>query len=292
MHKILFPALLILSLSFSATAQRGYVRRAVEKNQEEKHEGERQKGEKAVDERLDTWDEKDKQQRAGIKPFPTMSMTLVMEYPEKPKNNASISYYYKNYDCASVMTFESRKSEMDRTIMNFKEGKSIMLMTDKKGKKTGMQMELKTMDWAVKGAVEKENRMLEEGDATLVATDEYQTIEGYKCRKYNYENEKYRSEIWVSTDVKIDYNQFNNAMYSAFASSRSATNNAYHKAGMKGVVIRMHVFPKDRHIDESIMTFKNFKLGSVPDEMFSTAGYEVTQMPSIRDMWNGYKDER
>jgi hypothetical protein len=40
------------------------------------------------------------------------------------------------------------------------------------------------------------------------------------------------------------------------------------------------------------MIFKNIKMGSVPDEMFNTSGYEITQMPSIRDMWNATKDER
>lgn len=294
--KKLLLILLCAGISATTFAQRGYVRRAVkddiEKKQEEKYQEDRNNGEKAVDERLDTWDANDKKNRAGIQPFPTMSMTLVMDYPEKPKNNGQIEYYYKNYDCAAVMNFENNKKGNDRVIMNFKEGKSTILMTDKRGNKTGMTMDLKMVDWAAKSAIKKDEKMLQNGEATLVETSEYKTIEGYKCRKYLYENDKYQNEIWITNDSKLKTADLSRAMSSAFMHNADPNQTVYAKAGMKGVLIQTHMIPKTKSLDECIMTFKNFKLGSVNEAMFSTAGYEITEMPSMRDMWDNYKQEK
>ncbi len=284
-----------MSLFVTATAQRSYVRKAVkddiEKKQAEKYEGDRQKGEDAVDERLDKWDENDKKYRAKIEPFPTMSYTMDIENVDNPKNNGSIQYYFKDFECATENNFEKRGNGETRTIMNFKAGTSVILTTDKKGRKTGMEMELKSFDWAIKGAVKKDENMMKNHEASVKETNEYQTIEGYKCRKYLYENEKYRSEIWITNDLKIDYKKFNSSMSSIF-STQPTGNNEYYKAGMKGIMIRTHIFPIDKRMDETIMTMKNFKLGSVDQSKFSTEGYKVEKMPSIRDMWNNYKDEK
>jgi hypothetical protein len=51
------------------------------------------------------------------------------------------------------------------------------------------------------------------------------------------------------------------------------------------------MIPKQNKQDECIMTFKNIKLGSVPDAMFSTAGYEVMKMPSFQDMMNNASED-
>ncbi|MBK8145026.1 MAG: DUF4412 domain-containing protein [Bacteroidetes bacterium] len=275
----------------SLQAQRNYVRRAIEKDMEKKYEDDRQKGVDAVDERLDKWEESDKAKRAAIEPFPTMSMSMRIEYPEKPKNNVTIQYYFKNYSCASIFKMERESNGMDRMIMNFKEGKSTLLMTDRKGRKTGMVMELKNFDWAVKSGIEKNNKLLEDGDATLTATDEYKTIEGYKCRKYLYEDQNYKSEMWVSNNVGMEHVKFNKAVYSAFANSKNPNNNAYYKAGMNGVVIQTHMYPKGGRSEEAIMTMQNIKADYAPDEMFSTSGYEITVMPSMKDMWKSANEK-
>lgn len=275
----------------SVHAQRNYVRRAIEKDMEKKYEDDRQKGVNAVDERLDKWEESDKAKRASMEPFPTMSMSMSIEYPEKPKNNVTIHYYFKNYSCASIFKMEKESNGMDRMIMNFKDGKSTLLMTDRKGRKTGMVMELKNFDWAVKSGMEKNNKLLEDGDATITATDEYKTIEGYKCRKYLYEDQNYKSEMWVSNSVGIEHFKFNKAVFSAFANSKNPNNNAYYKAGMNGVVIQTHMYPKGGRSEEAIMTMKNIKADYAPDEMFSTAGYEITVMPSMKDMWKSANEK-
>ena len=144
---------------------------------------------------------------------------------------------------------------------------------------------------AAKAAVKKDQAMLEKGEAEIKATDEYKTIEGYKCRKYIYENDKYISELWVTNDNKLDYVKMNNALFNVFANSKDPNQNAYYKAGMKGFTIQTHMMPKDKRMQECIMTMKDIKLGSVPAEMFSTAGYEITDMPSIRNMWDSFKEE-
>jgi hypothetical protein len=214
-----------------------------------------------------------------------MSMSMSIEYPEKPKNNVTVDYYFKNYDCAAIFTTQKNNGGMDRMIMNFKEGKTTMLSTDRKGRKTGMVMEMKNYDWAVRNAVDKNNKMVENGDASITPTDEYKTIEGYKCRKFLYEDQNNKIDMWVCKDVGMDYLKFNRAASSAFSNSKTPASDAYRKAGIDGVVIQTHIYAKGGRNEEAIMTTKNIKPGNAPDEMFSTAGYEVTKMPSLKDMW-------
>ena len=73
--------------------------------------------------------------------------------------------------------------------------------------------------------------------------------------------------------------------------AKSEHNNAYYKAGINGVVIQNHMMPKGGRGNETIMTMKNIRANYAPDEMFSTAGYEITKMPSMRDLWNSAKEE-
>jgi hypothetical protein len=60
---------------------------------------------------------------------------------------------------------------------------------------------------------------------------------------------------------------------------------------MNGMLIQNHMIPKQNKQDECIMTFKNIKLGNVPDAMFSTTGYEVMKMPSFQDMMNNASED-
>ncbi len=292
MKKIVFVCTLGLLSASGIFAQSGYGRNEAEKDIEKKYEADRQKGVGAVYERLDQWDANDKAKRANIEPFPNMSMQMQIEYPEKPKNNILIDYYFKNFDCAAI--FKSAKESsttLDRTIMNFKEGNSTMLMTDKKGRKTGMVMEMKNFDWAVKATVNKSSRDLTNGDAHITATEEYQTIEGYRCRKYLFEDQENKMDLWVSKDVGIDYQKYNRAAGSAFLQSKTPALDVYRQAGLDGVTIQTHIFPKSGRGSEAILTVKNIKAGGVSDEMFSTAGYEVTKLPSLKDIWKSANDQ-
>lgn len=283
MKKILFT----LGICFSTLAMYAQVtdQEIAEREIKRKYEQDRQQGVRAVDQQLDKLDSTDAAKRAGIQPFPTMSMTMQMEFPGKPKNNMSIDYFYKNYDCASVFHRE-KPMGMDRNIINFKEGTTTMLMTDKKGKKTGMVMDIKGMARAMNKQMEKSAKSLDNGDASLTPTEEYKTIEGYKCRKFLYEDSDYKSEMWLCNKLDMDYNQLNRAFTSLFSVSPSPGQNAYQKAGLNGAVIQMHMMPKDNKMEESVITMKNIKAGNVPEEMFSTAGYEITKMPTMRDVWN------
>lgn len=291
--KLRLFVLMILTLNAGLlSAQSPYGRREAEKDIEKKFEDDRQKGVNAVDERLDKWEETDKAKRAQIEAFPTMSMSMSIEYPEKPKNNVNIEYYFKNYDCAAIFKTQKENNGMDRMIMNFKQGNSTILMTDKKGRKTGMVMEMKNYDWAVKNAVNKNNKMMADGDATITPTDEYKTIEGYKCRKFLYEDQNNKMNMWVSKEVGMDYIKFNKAAASAFANSKNVNSDAYRQAGIDGVVVQTHIFPKGGRQEEAIITMKNIRAGVAPDEMFSTAGYEISKMPSMKEIWKSANEEK
>ena len=278
--KQLFTLSFVLLISYVSYSQEGV------------YSKDRAKGEKAVDERLNAMDESDRRLKATIQQFPAMSLTIVMDYPDKPASNMTIQYYFKGYECASVMNFEkNRNSSIDRMIMNFKEGKSLILSTDRKGRKTGMKMDMKGINMIAKSAVSKENDNLNKGKSSLRSTDEIKMIEGYKCRKYIHEGEKYTSEIWVTEDAKLDHVKLNKALAQAFANTSGPSQNAYVEAGIKGLAIQTHMSPKDGRSQECTMTMKNIKPGVAPAEMFSTQGYEVTEMPSMKNMWDSYKKD-
>lgn len=287
---------MVVLVGFSSSAQRSAVRREIQRDQElkqeQKYSEERKKGEKAVDERLDRMDQLDAEYRAGVKPFPTMSYKVTIEYPDKPKNNTEMHYYFKQFDCVMLMPQKEGKSEEMRVITNFKSGKATTLTTDKKGRKTGMVMDLKMMTSMDRGVANKENQMLEDGRSEIRMTDEYKTINGYKCRKYIYDHPKYTAEMWVTQDkLPVNASDFTFGMANAMSGSQQSINTSYYSKIKGGVCIQTHLIPKDRHMQESIMTYSEFS-AQAPDQMFSTAGYELQEMPSLRDVWNNYKEEK
>jgi GLPGLI family protein len=229
--------------------------------------------------------------KAPSSPFPTMSVKIEMVFPANAKANATMEYYYKGFECASLMSFAQDESGLNRMIMNFKEGKMMMLMQDKKGKKTGMEMNLKSFDWEESVTEEVVDAANSQESLKIKTTNEYKTIEGYKCRKYIYESEDAVSILWITKDINMNYLDYNQAMYQAFSNSKSTQGNAFEQAGMNGMLIQNHMIPKQNKQDECIMTFKNIKLGNVPDAMFSTTGYEVMKMPSFQDMMNNASED-
>jgi hypothetical protein len=154
-----------------------------------------------------------------------------------------------------------------------------------------MEMNLKSFDWEESVTEEVVDAANSQESLKIKTTNEYKTIEGYKCRKYIYESEDAVSILWITKDINMNYLDYNQAMYQAFSNSKSTQGNAFEQAGMNGMLIQNHMIPKQNKQDECIMTFKNIKLGSVPDAMFSTAGYEVMKMPSFQDMMNNASED-
>jgi GLPGLI family protein len=143
--------------------------------------------------------------KAPSSPFPTMSVKIEMVFPANAKANATMEYYYKGFECASLMSFAQDESGLNRMIMNFKEGKMMMLMQDKKGKKTGMEMNLKSFDWEESVTEEVVDAANSQESLKIKTTNEYKTIEGYKCRKYIYESEDAVSILWITKDINMNY---------------------------------------------------------------------------------------
>lgn len=281
--------------SFTMLAQRSYIRSKVRQDVENKikdnYEDDRQKGVKAVDESLDRMDAKDAEFRAGVKPFPTLSYKITIEYPTKPKNNGVIKYYFKNYDCAADMSEMNTKSGEMRVITNFKKGKSITLMTDKKGKKTGMEMDMKMLTSMAQNSANRERDQSDYSTYKLEETNEYKTINGYKCRKYIMNQDRYTIEIWVTNDkMPAGGKDFSFAMANAFG-GKNTMNTSYYANIKGGVCIQTHMIPKDSKSEEMIMTYSDFS-SNVSESVFSTEGYEIQSMPSMRDLWNTARDER
>lgn len=291
MKSIIQLAIIGMLAVSNVKAQEREIRRAVERDQAAKHEGQRQKGIQAVDERLDKLDEKDAEFRAGVKPFPTCSYTIDMNFPDKPKNNMVIKYAFKQYDCASEFEDKEGRGET-RTITNFKEGKTLVLTTDKKGRKTGMEMDMKMMNGMIRGYAEKESKKIDDGRTSVTATDEYKTIEGYKCRKYRMTNDDFDADLWITQDkTPIGAKEMSFAMANAIGGTKSNLGVSYYNKIQGGVCIQIHSYPKSKRDEEVILTYKNFS-ATVPTEMFSTAGYEIQKMPSLRDMWDSQKNQR
>ncbi|MEZ5045611.1 MAG: DUF4412 domain-containing protein [Chitinophagaceae bacterium] len=292
--KKLFFILMVLMLAQQAIAQRSQVHREVKNKVKEKqtaqYQDEREKGKQAVEERLDTWERQDKEFRAGIKPFPTASFKAQISYPQKPKNNMEIQYYFKQFDCVSVFKEKQSSSETTRMITNFKEGKSIILTTDKKGKKTGIEMDMKMAQGMVRSMAKKQTEQNQDHNIHFKATNEFKTISGYRCQKYIVEAEETKSNMWLSKDkFPFSFLDIGFAMANAFGGTQALSNAMYPKS-TEGVLIQIEMYDKSQQEIESIITYSDFS-NNAPAAMFGTDGYEIQKMPSMRSLWDQYKNE-
>ncbi|MCB0771272.1 MAG: DUF4412 domain-containing protein [Flavobacteriales bacterium] len=167
---------------------------------------------------------------------------------------------------AMVPKNPDEKGDM-RMVFDLRNKHTYTLITDDKGKKSGIKMKMMKVNVEGDG---KENGKV----ADVVRTDETRTIEGRTCRKYTYKDEKGSGEAWFAEDISFD-------MMAAFKQM----------VGGKGVedwqnlphtgVVMENTWNSADGKEKVTMFTKDLVVGQVDESLFSTAGFEVMDMSSM-----------
>jgi hypothetical protein len=167
---------------------------------------------------------------------------------------------------AMVPKNPDEKGDM-RMVFDLRNKHTYTLITDDKGKKTGIKMKMMKVNVEDDG---KENGKV----AEVVRTDETRTIEGQKCRKYTYKDEKGSGEAWFAEDISFDMM----AAFKQMIGGKGAQE--WQNLPHSGVVMENTWNSADGKEKVTMFT-KDLVVGKVDESLFSTAGFEVMDMSSM-----------
>lgn len=198
--------ILILSLlslcTLQAIAQRGYIRRSIEKNYE-KEQGEEgaKKGNAWIDDHLLNVDVADSYT------FPTYVKMHITDYKNgKVKNESDLQYYFNAP--GTIVGFKAtddNKKKKDEQFIIYDYIKNAMIMLNEKDK-TGMAMNLNA--FRSQESIDRRNDQIKNGkqeksSTKCKLTGKTKTIRGYSCSEYvcyDAENDT-RIEAWVTSKI-------------------------------------------------------------------------------------------
>ena len=185
------------------------------------------------------------------------SFTIQTESTKNKQQTTLCECYAKDAKLLAIISMGDKKK---KTLVNGDE-KNIYYLDDEK--KTAVKISVKDME----GQANTEPPQITE-------TNEYKTIDGYKCRKTNEVNKKSTSEIWTTEDLDADFSK----VAGAFACL------ARKKGGLMGPNYGLKGFPIEiittENGDGFITTihYKNIKAGGVDDSKFDLIGYKITDV--------------
>lgn len=272
-------ALLLFLFIAPAQAQRGFIKRQiqkkVEKDMKEKYaEPEREKGRKALE---DITYENDT--RYAIPENPVQA-TLVMQTKTFKKNGKTDNtmtaklVFGKTGEC--MVMNEGEKNET-RMLFDYK-GAATYMVNEKE--KTAMKMPMINFQkMAEKMAGNQVD--LEEDSGQWERTNEQKEVNGYNCRKYVYTNtkEKTKMDAWVTQEISIDLsgNHLFGGQIKDFSNDAVAEANKVDENFPRGMMVRSIYFEKNSETPTMQMDVTSFKKSSDP-AYFDLSGYKVNDI--------------
>ncbi len=199
----------------------------------------------------------------------TMEVTTYKNGQPDKNSPATVSYAFDEWQ--SAMAINDNKGDGNtRIIFDLREKKQTMLTQDKKGKKTGVKMKMMKMK-----VRDNDNNI---PDPKVTRTNETKQILGHTCRKYLVEDDENNTTAWVAEDIDISFEQmFQNLDFKSGGKGVSEMRKQYN---MKGFPLESETVSKKKN-EKSVAKFTELKIGTVDKSAFSTAGYEVTEMPDV-----------
>lgn len=163
-------------------------------------------------------------------------LTYLMDDPQKPeKEKVTMAYSYSDNAIMSYMPDNNMAMLVDFT-------HQTSIMFDEKAK-TAMVM---PANWMGR-ALEKEEA--ENPNVTVTKTGNTKKILGYTCEEYIIQDEKTKSVVWVTTEIKMDYAKTYMAM------SRGGKSTGMEGFGEQGLMMEMTGYNKKGEADvHMIMT--------------------------------------
>lgn len=267
----------IMGYAITAEAQRGRVRREIEKDMEHKYaDSQRTKGREEL--KKVTY-ENDKRYKD---PANKVQATLVFEHKDLKKNGevkrtmVQRMIFGKTGEC--IVSDEGSKNE-SWMVYNYADKANYMVMLkDKKA----MKMPLINMQKMAEASAkrEAENNAPASNDGWK-ATGETQVINGYNCTLYKYTYTKdYHTrsfDAWVSKEVKLDLGD--NYMMGARLNEYKYKGSASNKDMPNGFMVRMIIYDKNG-VAVSQRDLKEFKM-SADEKYFDMSPFRVTDVMSV-----------
>ncbi|HMN05215.1 MAG TPA: DUF4412 domain-containing protein [Flavobacteriales bacterium] len=151
-------------------------------------------------------------------------------------------------------------------VFDLKSKVNYTLMTDKKGKRTGVKMKAMRVTMNdVEGN--------EKSEGKVERTNETKVIEGHTCRKYIFSDDDGRGEAWIAEDVKFN-------AFEALGSMVGSRADRWQMAPYQGMVME-NTWTSTDGKEKVVMRTRDLVVGKVDKSLFSTAGYEIQDMTNL-----------
>lgn len=192
------------------------------------------------------------------------------------ETNATIQYHFSKWKTAVEPKLDDSGDQV-KMIFDLQNRKSILLMTDKKGQKSGIITKMNKYSFKSDKLDDKVEQVIE--GTTYKRTGETKMIEGYLCEKWVIANDDGETESWI-TD-KVDFNMANAFGFLAAGASVPGAKSTQYKQleNMRG--FSLETIHTSKNGEKTFMKITNIREGDVGDAPFSTAGYQLQVMSSL-----------
>lgn len=204
----------------------------------------------------------------------SFQMKMAVSKKGKADKNGPTYVTYAFEQWRTGIMIESPETEADGVVMivNIKDNTMTTKMSDE-GKLTAVTMKRPRY----KTIVESKD---EEHEITITPTDDYETINGYRCRKYLMESPDGNGEFWITTELDMDYTTLMQSMNVMAQQKKGGISTpAANIYGIDGFPMRSSMTTED---GEEITTEMQYvKPGQVDQKVFDLSGYEVMDLSSF-----------
>ena len=183
----------------------------------------------------------------------------------------TMTYHIDTYRFATEIDYQEDDMEGMVTIYDRQTRKTTM-KTIKNGEKTAMITKMPR----VKVGVSK--KAIDEGKYTVTETGNTKTIEGYLCKEYLIETEDEITKAWMSEKILLDLASMSDLVRVKNAQGAMTNYNNVYK--INGFMLEAHTEIKGKNITRDVY-IRDLKMGQVDDNIFSTEGYQVTDVSSM-----------
>ncbi|MCB0845995.1 MAG: DUF4412 domain-containing protein [Bacteroidetes bacterium] len=183
----------------------------------------------------------------------------------------ALTYHIDTYRFATKIDVNNNDAEEMITIYDRQSRKTTMKMI-KDGEKTAMVTKMPRMTVGVS------KKAIEEGNYEITKTGRTKTIEGYSCEEYKIDTEDELTYAWMSKEALFDLSIMGDLVRVKNGNGgMSDYTNVYQ---IEGLMLEAHTEIKGKDENRDVF-LKNLKVGKVDQDVFSTDGYNVTDMTNL-----------
>lgn len=197
------------------------------------------------------------------------SYTMIIE-PHKAKEAVTAYLNFMENKMAMEMAM-GKDASVVRSIFDFKNN-TITTTTEKEGSnKFAMVMKLR------EDVLEKSNE-----DVQFKTTEEQRTIDGYLCTKVIAETKDGITEMWLTRDLNLSYENTIGMMPKTKNNPTSGfLKDLKQWKGIEGFPIEMISYQKKKPEEKSTIRFKDIKSDVVNEKAFDLSGFQVMDMTQM-----------